>query len=99
MPKVRKESCTSILGTVCSVGEPPEVKAISPGVFEIGANLGMPFFHVHAMRYQKLFCMLIAPPVVNNNRSQCCARLDSDVIVSILSIESFSGRERSGFLV
>ncbi len=62
-PNVRKESVVSNWGTVDESGDCPEVSSISPGADFLVVSLEVPFFQTHAMRYQKLFCMFIAPLV------------------------------------
>jgi hypothetical protein len=98
-PSVRKDSDISILGTVVLLIEEPVVRSIEPGVIFVGAKDGIPFRHTQAIKYQKLFCMLMAPPVENNNLSQCWATVFMDLIVILMSFESFSVAKISGFLM
>jgi hypothetical protein len=98
-PNVRKESDISILGTVVLLIESPVVRSIDPGVIFVSANDGIPFLHTQAIRYQKLFCIFMAPPVENNNLSQCWAIVVMDCVVVVISFESFVVAEISGFLM
>jgi hypothetical protein len=64
----------------------PDVKAISAGNWAVVARVGVPVFQFHAIRYQKLFWILIEPPVVNRRRSQCCARAFKFFITPVISL-------------
>jgi hypothetical protein len=78
----------SILGTDMGEVAEPEVRAISPGAVFVVTNFGTPFFHTHAIKYQKLFCMFIAPPVEKSSLSQCWAMVLRDCIVSLFSMDT-----------
>jgi hypothetical protein len=67
-----------------------------PGAVAEVASVGTPFFHTQAIKYQKLFCILIAPPMEKSNLSQCWAIVIRDFIVVMLSCISLFWRVSVG---
>jgi len=52
----------------------PAVRCRLPGYWFLLANIGILFFRVQGMRYQKLFCRFMASPLVNRRCSPFWAR-------------------------
>lgn len=95
-PNVRNDSEGSMRGTFVVEVEEPEVNDMVPGAFNEVASVGLPSFHTQAIKYQKLFCIFIAPPVEKSNRSQCCATIIKVSIVVALSCMSLCFMEARG---
>ncbi len=76
----------SSVGTAVEDVDEPEVSSIAPGAVFVVTSFGTPLVQTHAIRYQKLFCIFMAPPVVNSNLSQSCAIEVRESITSLFSI-------------